>query len=259
MTDATQESIYRLVRELIPQTLDSLLAKLEQGQSSPSAIRAWSIDLPQKAQRETLASFVGIWKADHCQPTAEIVAAVIRAQRFLHQRQTRAEVCWSGPIDSLQGFRSTAAAFAELMNSAERSILILTYSTSEVDQLRGVLEDAVRRGIAVRLICETFDVFNQVTVEGRLASFGEAVLEAADVFLWPHDRRRTSGGRVFGSMHVKCLLVDSESMLLTSANWSAAAMQDNMELGVVIRDQELVGSVVDHFDQLISSGELIRR
>ena len=59
-------------------------------------------------------------------------------------------------------------------------------------------------------------------------------------------------------MHVKCLVFDEEAILLTSANWSGAAMQDNMELGVVVADVEMARSVVRHFDHLITTGVLAR-
>ena len=252
------ESVASLVREVAPETLDKLEAKLASSDVSPDTIRLWTLELPQKSQREALGDFANKWKNLRSPLCSEAVQAVVASQRFTENHRTRAEVCWSGPTDSLQGFRSTNAAYAELMASAKQSILILSFSISDVEYLRTSLEASIERGVKTRLILEDFDVFNQEPNRHRFDLFGPTVLQNATLYTWPTTKRRNQDGRIFGSMHVKCLVVDEEAMLLTSANWSTAAMHDNMELGIVVRDGESVRSVVQHFDHLISVGVLVR-
>ena len=104
---------------------------------------------------------------------------------------------------------------------------------------------------------EDFNVFTQTSWRSQFSGLGSLVLEHAAIYIWPKSNRRQHEGRVFGSMHVKCLIIDEEAILLTSANWSGAAMQDNMELGIVVADLEIARSVLEHFDHLISTGVLV--
>lgn len=253
-----QEAAANLVREVLPETLDRLETRLSLIDTTPDAIRAWSFDLPQKGQREAVATFVNRWKELQGMLTRETVIAVLDSHRFIESGRTKAEICWSGPTESLQGFRTTSAAYTELMSKAKQSVLILTFSIGEVASLRTSLEAALRRDVDVRIVLEDFDVFSQESRREKIQNFGAEVVEHAQIFVWPVANRRNHEGRIFGSMHVKCLVTDAEAMLITSANWSGAAMQDNMELGVVLRDRELPVRLISHFDRLITNGLLVR-
>jgi phosphatidylserine/phosphatidylglycerophosphate/cardiolipin synthase-like enzyme len=57
-------------------------------------------------------------------------------------------------------------------------------------------------------------------------------------------------------MHAKCVIVDRSVALVTSANFTTAAQQRNFELGLLVRDDALAGSVWDHFDALVRAGVL---
>jgi phosphatidylserine/phosphatidylglycerophosphate/cardiolipin synthase-like enzyme len=251
-----QEAVANLVREVLPETLDRLATRLSANGVSPESIRMWSLELPQKVQREALGNFTKSWRGLDGALSPQAVLASLASHRFIEERKTRAEICWSGPTDSLQGLRTTSAAYGDLMSSANHSVLILTFSIGEVESLRTSLEAAIGRGVSVRIILEDFDVFSQESRSEKILHFGPVVVQKAKIFVWPVGNRRAFEGRIYGCMHVKCLVIDDEAMLLTSANWSGAAMQDNMELGVALRDRELVGRVVDHFNWLLTSGVL---
>jgi len=257
MDDATHLAVSKLVEGLLPKILDLLIVELRKEGSTPASTKTWSMTLSQKAQREYVCFIAESWQVDSTRPSARDMIMAIEQTRIMLRRATRAEVCWSGPVDSMQGFRTTSSAIAELIANAQSSIVVCTYSSSDVQELREPLERAALRGVAVTLICEIFDVFNQVACPERLLAFGEKVLNTAEVLIWPSEHRRKADGRVFGSMHVKCLLVDGASLVLTSANWSFVAMQDNMELGVVLRDRLLVDRVNSHFANLRLQGVLI--
>jgi len=50
-------------------------------------------------------------------------------------------------------------------------------------------------------------------------------------------------------LHAKLAVADGESLFISSANLTNAAMQLNMELGVLICGGELPAQVVKHFDE----------
>lgn len=257
MDRAFLQTVEYLVRAVMPETLDRLEALMGSPDATPTSLRLWATELPQKTQREAVAKLAESWKASGHSIDCNAALAVLTTMRFAEEHRTKAEICWSGPTDSLHGLRATSIAYRELMTSAQRSVLILTYTVGEVESLRSSLEEVIRRGVAVKIIIEDFDVFSQKPCGDKVEHFGPAVAEQAEVFVWPVSNRRTHGGRVFGSMHVKCLIVDDEAMLLTSANWTGAAMQDNMELGAVIRNKASVQAASRHFDHLIGNQVLV--
>lgn len=257
MDSALLEALAGAVRELHPSNLDRLETRLMEATASPQSVTALAIDLPQRSQREALSRLATCWKVSSHSVSPLAIATASQALRYAAKHQTRAEVCWSGPVNTLQGFRTTAEAYRELISKATRTALIVSYALGEVESLRDSLEIALSRGVQVRLLLEDFHVFTQTSWRSQFVALGSQVLEQAKVYIWPKSNRRQNDGRVYGSMHIKCLVVDEEAVLLTSANWSGAAMQDNMELGVVVADLELASSVAQHFDHLITNGVIV--
>ena len=52
-------------------------------------------------------------------------------------------------------------------------------------------------------------------------------------------------------LHAKAVVADGEAVFMTSANLTDAALDRNIELGVLIRDRALAASVTSHFRGLI--------
>jgi phosphatidylserine/phosphatidylglycerophosphate/cardiolipin synthase-like enzyme len=59
-----------------------------------------------------------------------------------------------------------------------------------------------------------------------------------------------------GKLHVKYAVVD-DAAIISSANMTDDAFNRNMELGVLVRGA-VVGLLVQHFDELIRAGVLVR-
>jgi phosphatidylserine/phosphatidylglycerophosphate/cardiolipin synthase-like enzyme len=60
------------------------------------------------------------------------------------------------------------------------------------------------------------------------------------------------------SLHAKCVIVDRRVALVTSANFTEAAQERNIEAGVVVRYQPVVERLADYFGTLRSSDRLRR-
>ena len=60
------------------------------------------------------------------------------------------------------------------------------------------------------------------------------------------------------SLHAKCVVVDGARALVTSANFTEAAQQRNIEVGVLVNDERFAQSVIDQFDGLVQMGAAIR-
>jgi len=256
MDPALLEALAAAVRDLHPSNLTRLETRLAVAAAGPHSVIALALDIPQPGQRETLSRLSTSWKSSPNAVTPVEIVSAMQALRYAVQHETRAEVCWSGPVSTLQGFRTTAEAYRELISKATRTALVMTFALGEVEALRQSLEAALTRGIRVRLVIEDFNVFTQASWRSQFSALGAQVLGEASIFVWPTKNRRQHNGHVYGSMHVKCVVVDGSSILLTSANLTSAAMDDNMELGVVVSNQALAQSVTAHFDHLITTGVL---
>ena len=61
---------------------------------------------------------------------------------------------------------------------------------------------------------------------------------------------------VLGVLHAKAVVADEESVFITSANFTSAALDHNIELGLLVRHRPLALSVVTHLQGLIDRGML---
>jgi phosphatidylserine/phosphatidylglycerophosphate/cardiolipin synthase-like enzyme len=59
-----------------------------------------------------------------------------------------------------------------------------------------------------------------------------------------------------GVLHAKAIVADDEAVFVTSANLTEAALDRNIEAGLLVRDRALAASVSSHFQRLIDRGLL---
>jgi phosphatidylserine/phosphatidylglycerophosphate/cardiolipin synthase-like enzyme len=54
------------------------------------------------------------------------------------------------------------------------------------------------------------------------------------------------------SLHAKCVVVDGQAVFVSSANFTEAAHERNIEIGLLLRSKLLAKRVIRHFDVLVS-------
>jgi phosphatidylserine/phosphatidylglycerophosphate/cardiolipin synthase-like enzyme len=59
------------------------------------------------------------------------------------------------------------------------------------------------------------------------------------------------------SLHAKCIVVDNEQAFVTSANFTTAAQQKNIEVGVLIRSKSFAAMLSTHFQTLAAAGLVV--
>jgi phosphatidylserine/phosphatidylglycerophosphate/cardiolipin synthase-like enzyme len=70
-----------------------------------------------------------------------------------------------------------------------------------------------------------------------------------------HDPRTIEDARI--SLHAKCIVVDDEVSLVTSANTSVAAQEENIEAGVLVEDRLFALALAKQFDDLVTARLLV--
>lgn len=173
----------------------------------------------------------------------------ITQQRW--QAQYRIEFLWAGPSPANQiPARRIDQAMYDLISSAKREILLVTFAAAKIGRLADELLKAGRRGVRIRLILEF-----EETSEGQLSfdalkAFPLELINVVEVYLWPVDKReRNQAGRP-GKLHAKVAIVD-DTALISSANLTDDAFNRNLEVGVMVKNAEFLTSTKSYFDALM--------
>ena len=58
-------------------------------------------------------------------------------------------------------------------------------------------------------------------------------------------------------LHAKCVVVDGEAVFISSANFTEAAQERNIEMGLLVKSCRLAEQVVLHFDTLLAANLLV--
>jgi len=190
-------------------------------------------------------------------------AAWIRSVDEATSRRPRPDLVWSGPEVPGLHARDTRRVFDELLGSAEQSIWASTYAFFDGARAFKVLAERMdeRAELAVTLL------LNIQRKHGDTTATEQLVRKFADRF-WKTDWPGSSRPRVFydpraleidkpgGVLHAKAFVVDGEAVFVTSANFTEAALDRNIELGLLVRDRTLAASITTHFGTLIDQGLL---
>lgn len=167
--------------------------------------------------------------------------------------ENRVSLVWTGPQTAeVHGLRTTRAVLEALVEYATQTVMLVSYAGYSVQALVQALRAAVDRGVEVSLILETKDDSSGALSIDAAAAFA-ALQGRARFFRWPIDQRHAFFSPS-ARLHAKCAIADRSRALITSANLTAAAINDNVELGVLIEAGPLPATLHRHLSLLIEQG-----
>lgn len=204
--------------------------------------------------RENALSICDAWQmACPTLPGAAVALAlrsVAATATALRDAQT-VELVWTGPVTSVPT-RSTRQALVDLTREAKHTLLLVSFSAYRDQGIIDELNTAADRHVEIILILET-----ESDSRGRLshdaAKAFDELHERVSFYVWPASGRPFNGG----SLHAKTIIADRRAALVSSANLSGAAMERNMELGVLISGEPVPGLIEQHFRLLIAQRVLV--
>jgi phosphatidylserine/phosphatidylglycerophosphate/cardiolipin synthase-like enzyme len=167
-----------------------------------------------------------------------------------------AELVWTGPATTIVPVRGTEQVLFGLVQSAKRRLTITSFGVFQVPRLVEELELALARSVALRIVIGDRESHSDQEIERQRLQLGVRVASEALLLHWPTARRPRDEQGHAALMHAKAAVADSCIAFLTSANLTEAALERNMELGVLIRGGTMPGSIERLIDDLIESGEL---
>jgi phosphatidylserine/phosphatidylglycerophosphate/cardiolipin synthase-like enzyme len=190
-------------------------------------------------------------------------AAWIRTVDKATSRTPRPDLVWSGPEVPGLHARDTRRVFEELLGSAEHSVWASTYAFFDGPRAFQVLAQRMDAKSDVRVTL----LLNIQRKRGDTTAADQLVRRFADRFWtidWPgasrpsvyYDPRALDVDGPAGVLHAKALVVDDETVFVTSANLTEAALDRNIELGLLLKDRALAATVSSHFRVLIDRGLL---
>lgn len=187
------------------------------------------------------------------------VAAAFEAAAFQEQRireLANVELVWTGPSISSSGLRNTEQVLLDMIRSARRSIYLITFAAYKVDSLVAALRDALTRGVKIAFVLEDKDESaGKLSLNASPALTG-AGLEGATIYVWPLEQRQRNERGGHGSLHAKCVVVDSRRLFVSSANMTEFALTLNIELGVLLTGGDAPRQVERNLTELIRTGVL---
>lgn len=190
--------------------------------------------------------------SDHIAYTLRLLAAERSASQEVHDR---VELVWTGQEVVGSQSRDTSVVVRELFSTAKSSILISSFAVDtgkKAQALFGVL--ASRMDANPELNVRMFLNVKRAPTVGLRPSHNNKLPEStllkefADTFrkeIWTgqrlpevfYDPRSLApGAYTKACLHAKCVVVDEERLLVTSANFTEAAHERNIEAGVLIDD-----------------------
>ena len=191
-------------------------------------------------------------------------AAWLRSLEEAEGRRERPEFVWSGPEVHGLHARGTRQALEQSLASARRSVWLSTYAFFDGPR---AFEMLARRMDETPELIVTL-LLNIERKRGDTTRTEDLVRRFADRFWngdWPgarkprvfYDPRSLEPGGPEGVLHAKALVIDDQIAFLTSANLTEAALDRNIEMGVLLRDRALAQTVVKHFRGLIERDRLL--
>lgn len=175
-----------------------------------------------------------------------------------------AELVWSGPESTSSESRDTGVVLQELFRSAEKSVLVAGFAIYDGRTIFKTLAgrmDANPR-LSARFFLNVARQGHDTTAEADLVvRFAHEFREKhwpgkrlPNVYYDPRSLAMESWKR--SSLHAKCAIIDSRRALVTSANFTPAAQDRNIEAGVVIDSAAFATRLQEQFESLVTRGRL---
>ena len=253
------EALIELPSHLRRRLADSLDAQLLDLSSSPAAVRA-TLGLGDDGTQVVMAA-LSEWK--RLEVSGAVAAAWLGSLEQVVTRVATPDFVWSGPKVPGLYSRDTRQVYEELMSTARQSIWASTYAYFDGPR---AFETLARRMDAVPDLEVTL-LLNIERRRGDTTAEDHLVRRFADRF-WGEDWPGSSRPRVYydprsvaqegptSVLHAKAVIADEETVFVTSANLTEAALDRNIETGLLLRDRTIAATALGYFQGLIDRGRL---
>ena len=251
---------------LSEKALETLAAALEAGRITGSSLLQLRAVLGDAASESLSHQMDEMLRGGFSATQIATVLRLVASDRRRGASNVQVELVWSGPEATTSTSRDTGVVVRELFSSAQRSVLVAGFA---VHRGKEIFRELARRMIELPSL-DVVMLLNIPRGPGDTTVTNQLVARFALAFRrdhWPgnpvpavyYDPRSLAvGANARSSLHAKCVIVDEEIALVTSANFTEAAQVRNIEAGALIRDASFSQSLCRHFRALIETNAVSR-
>jgi phosphatidylserine/phosphatidylglycerophosphate/cardiolipin synthase-like enzyme len=187
-----------------------------------------------------------------------------RTQRRLHEAVI--DLVTTGPEAGATTNRDTSVVVRELFTHAERSVLVAGYAVYQGQRVFQALADRMhaRPALAVQLFLDVRRTAGDTSTPAEVVRrFGERFHRyewpqerpLPDVFYFPLSLAEAPEQKA--ALHAKCVVVDRHTVFVSSANFTEAAQERNIEVGLLIQSAWLAARITGHFEAMVAERLLL--
>jgi phosphatidylserine/phosphatidylglycerophosphate/cardiolipin synthase-like enzyme len=201
------------------------------------------------------------------QQIATTLEMVLHDRSVGRQNELPIDLVTSGPEAPGIANRDTSVVVRELFAHAKKSVLVVGYAVYQGQIVFEALAHRMEQipELDVRLFLNISRPDRDKTPSEILVSrFAERFRNTQ----WPKDcrlpvvfydpRSVADEEPVRSSLHAKCVVVDAEQVFVSSANFTKAGQERNIEVGLRIESERLAERLIHHFKLLHEHGLVVR-
>ncbi len=186
--------------------------------------------------------------------------------RRSHRKSGEAiDVVTSGPEESSVANRDTSVVVREMFANAKESVLVAGYAVYQGQQVFRALAEKMDElsSLNVRMFLDIQrpigdSTIDDIVIRRFLRRFKTQEWPAGkrlpDLFYDP--RSLQAGSKQRACLHAKCIVVDHRIAFVSSANFTEAAQERNIEVGLLVRSPAVSRQLTTHFGKLLEAGLL---
>lgn len=184
-------------------------------------------------------------------------------------QQDHIDLVWTGPEIPGTESRDTRIVVRELFSQAQHSVLIASFAIDQGPKGQDLFRPLAERmdanpDLQVRMFLNVKRTYQDKTPASvLLRQFAETFRHQVwpgqrlpEVFHDPRTMAMTADANA--CLHAKCVVVDEERCLVTSANFTEAAHLRNIEMGVAMTDKTIAKAIRSQFEMLLAQNTLQR-
>jgi len=231
---------------------------------SEFAIQRYSRALPKSQVSQCLNRLAG--EGLSSSQIALILSAIIETRNRNSPALEGSELVWTGPEIAGAINRDTGAVVRDLFGRATREVLVAGFAVYQGKEVfRRLAERMVEiPELGVRFFLDIRRNHGDTTLASELVWKFVSRFRSKE---WPGEqlpelyydpRSLDENQEKRSSLHAKCVLIDRKVAFVTSANFTEAAQERNIEVGALIKSTAYASDLHRQFDLLVEANALVR-
>jgi len=203
--------------------------------------------------KELLNRLGQAWKETDELTPLQLAAALRGASgtAVLMDSREAVEMVWTGPTTGLVAHRHTEEVLKQVISESRYRLFIVSFVAYNIQSVTSALQDAIGRQVRVDILLESSKAHGGKIDIDSLKTMSKQ-LPSAKFYRWK--KNPDSNEKIIGAVHAKCAVTDGNLAFITSANLTRAAMENNMELGVLVKGGQLPDTLARHLEALSTTG-----